>query len=204
MFYLFRCLNHLIDLVCSSGKQIETLVAAMLVERGLITYDAPIATYWPEFAQGGKENITIAMMLRHEGGCPWFLDPSKCKPGDYGSDPSHFLKLSLEDLKSTETIDRMIELNPRVQYGTNPDGSPSPRTYHAITRGWLLDGVLRRVDPQGRSIAQFVEEEICRPLGVEHYKLAIPEEEQHKFNIAHIGAPQSTFPLNMEVKFLCF
>ena len=76
---------------------------------------------------------------------------------------------------------------------------PPELTMRSLARGWLLDGVLRRVDPRGRGMAEFVEEEVCKPLGVEHYKLAIPEEEQHKFNIAHIGPPQSTYPLNMEV-----
>ncbi len=45
--------------VFSSGKVVESLVAAMLVDRGLLEYDAPIAKYWPEFAQNGKEKITV-------------------------------------------------------------------------------------------------------------------------------------------------
>jgi len=184
--------------IFSSGKQIETMVVAMLVERGLVDYDSPVATYWPEFAQGDKGAITIADVLRHEGKCPWFLDPAKCQPGEAGSQPDHFLPLSLEDHLSTSVIDKRIETNPRVEFGANTDGSPSPRAYHAVTRGFLVDGVLRRVDSKGRGIAEFVDEEICAPLGVTEYKVAIPEDEQNKFNIAHITPALSTYAINME------
>jgi CubicO group peptidase (beta-lactamase class C family) len=182
----------------SSGKQIETLVAAILVDRGLIDYDEKVATYWPEFAQGDKGEITVAMVLRHEGGCPWFLNPNKCKPGDHGVEPDDFVFLSASDLLNPSIIDKTIEVNPRVQYGTNQDGSPTARTYHAMTRGLILDGILRRVDPAGRGMAQFVSEEICKPLGVTEYHVALSEAEQSRYNIAHIGPPQSTFGIHME------
>lgn len=193
--------NKYICLCVSSGKQIETLVAAMLVDRGVIDYDEKVSTYWPEFAQGDKGNITVAMVLRHEGGCPWFLNPNKCKPGDHGVDPEDFVKLSAEDLRNPAIVDRAIEQNPRVQFGINEDGSPTPRTYHAMTRGLLLDGILRRVDPAKRSMAQFVEEEICKPLGVTDYHVAMSEEEQAEHNIAHIGPPSMAFRVNMEVPY---
>jgi len=102
-------------------------------------------------------------------------------------------------LHSPEAIDKVIESNPRVQYGKNKDGSPSPRTYHALTRGLLLDGILRRVDPAGRGMAQFVSEEICKPLGVTEYHVALSEEEQSKYNIAHISPSHSTYAMNMEL-----
>ena len=62
--------------IYSSGKQIETVVMAILVDRGLVSYDDKVAQHWPAFAQGDKGNITIADVMRHEGGCPYFLAPS--------------------------------------------------------------------------------------------------------------------------------
>ena len=59
----------------------------------------------------------------------------------------------------------------------------------------LVDGVLRRVDPQKRGIAQFVQEEICAPLGVEHYKLNIPEAEQSNYNLQEIGPSPGFYPM---------
>ena len=67
--------------IFSSGKQIEVIIMALLVERGLVQYEEKVATYWPEFAQGGKDEITVADVMRHSGGVPWFLNPETCEPG---------------------------------------------------------------------------------------------------------------------------
>ena len=67
--------------IFSSGKQIETVIVALLVEKGLVKYEEKVATYWPEFAQGGKDQITVADVMRHSGGVPWFLNPETCEPG---------------------------------------------------------------------------------------------------------------------------
>ena len=54
---------------------------ALLVDKGLVQYEEKVATYWPEFAQGGKDEITVADVMRHSGGVPWFMDPETCEPG---------------------------------------------------------------------------------------------------------------------------
>ena len=54
---------------------------ALLVERGLVQYEEKVSTYWPEFAQGGKDEITVGDVMRHSGGVPWFLNPDTCEPG---------------------------------------------------------------------------------------------------------------------------
>ena len=67
--------------IFSSGKQIETIIMALLVDKGLVQYEEKVSTYWPEFAQGGKDEITVADVMRHSGGVPWFLNPETCEPG---------------------------------------------------------------------------------------------------------------------------
>ena len=67
--------------IFSSGKQIETVIMALLVDKGLVEYEEKVATYWPEFAQGGKDEITVADVMRHSGGVPWFVNPETVEPG---------------------------------------------------------------------------------------------------------------------------
>lgn len=61
--------------VYSSGKNIEAVCIAMLVDKGLLNYDELVSSYWPEFGQFGKENVTLSDVLRHEAGIPFFSDP---------------------------------------------------------------------------------------------------------------------------------
>jgi CubicO group peptidase (beta-lactamase class C family) len=148
--------------IYSSGKQIETVVMAILVDRGLVSYDDKVAQHWPAFAQGDKGNITIADVMRHEGGCPYFLAPSVTS-GTAGEKQEDFVLVDTAGITGSGdgSLDKAIEQSPRVEAAGG-----NTRVYHAMTRGCLVDGVLRRVDPAGRSIAQFVREEITEPLGV--------------------------------------
>ena len=57
-----------ITTIFSSGKCVASVLMAILVDQGLIEYEKPVAEYWPEFAQNGKENITVEEVLRHEAG----------------------------------------------------------------------------------------------------------------------------------------
>ena len=61
--------------VYSSGKNMEAVAVAMLVDRGQLSYESPVAHYWPEYGQHGKDNITVADVMRHEGGVPYLADP---------------------------------------------------------------------------------------------------------------------------------
>jgi CubicO group peptidase (beta-lactamase class C family) len=64
--------------VFSSGKTLEAIVAAMLVDQGLLGFNDKVSKHWPEFAQNGKENIKVCDVLRHESGLAWF---KKSLPG---------------------------------------------------------------------------------------------------------------------------
>ena len=134
--------------IFSSGKSLESIAIAALVSKGLIDYDTPIVQYWPEFGGQGKEDVTIADVLRHESGMANFD-----------------VSLEAEDVY-TENIKQNAVGKVIEQHGQRftPLGK---REYHAITRGWIVNEVFRRVDPAGRTIGEFLREDIKGPMGVD-------------------------------------
>jgi CubicO group peptidase (beta-lactamase class C family) len=143
-----------LQLVFSCTKGITSIAIAMCVERGLLDYDAPVSQYWPEFAQHGKEDATVAQLLSHQTGL-FTIE------GD----------VAIEDaLDWNHMVERLAATKPRFPIG-------STHGYHAITFGWLAGELVRRVD--GRSIGAFVQEEIAGPLGVEFY-IGLPAEHQSR------------------------
>jgi CubicO group peptidase (beta-lactamase class C family) len=136
--------------VFSCGKSLESIAMAWLVGHGLLDYAAPVTRYWPEFAANEKGELTVADVLRHEGGMAFLhtsLDPDDLLPAN--------LKLN--------KVGALIESHtPRF-----PTGGRGKREYHAFTRGWILNELFRRVDPKGRTMGEFYEEEIRRSLDVD-------------------------------------
>ena len=135
--------------VFSSGKSLEAIAIASLVGKGLLRYEANIIEYWPEFAAEDKSSLTIADMMRHEAGLAAFntsIDPKDLLP---------------ENIKNN-TIGSIIE-----GHRQNYPASGNKREYHAITRGWIVNEVFRRVDPAGRTIGEFLREDISIPLQVD-------------------------------------
>jgi CubicO group peptidase (beta-lactamase class C family) len=133
--------------VFSSGKSLEAIAIASLVGRGLLDYKAKIVDYWPEFGANGKSDLTVAELMRHEGGMAAFntsLDPEDLLP---------------ENIKQNR-VGRIIEGHP-LRFRTD---NRSRREYHAITRGWIVNELFRRVDPRGRTIGEYLREEISHPL----------------------------------------
>lgn len=157
--------------VFSSGKNLEAIAIAMLVDRGLISYSDKVIKHWPEYGQHGKEEVTIADVMRHEGGVPYLADPAD------PDDMSHDFIVSTDDLRNVKQLEAKFENAARSPPGDNL------RCYHAITRGWVVNGILRRVDPAGRSLGTFIREEISDPLGVTFF-CGIPEAEQGRFTYA--------------------
>lgn len=143
------CADSLVN-VFSSGKSLEAIAVAALVSRGLLRYDAKITEYWPEFGANGKEGVTVADLMRHEAGLANF-DTS----------------LDMEDLFTENikqnTVGRIIE-EQGLRYTA---GSEGRREYHALTRGWIVNELFRRVDPAGRTIGEFLREEVSGPLGAD-------------------------------------
>mmetsp|Transcript_11989 Transcript_11989/g.22178 ORF Transcript_11989/g.22178 Transcript_11989/m.22178 type:complete len:540 (+) Transcript_11989:169-1788(+) len=156
----------------SSGKNMEVVCIAVLVDRGLLAYTDLVIKHWPEFGQFGKNDITIADVLRHEAGVPFFTDPLVMQKR------SKDRQLTKQDVDNVEVLDRIIEASGKCyNYGR--------RHYHACTRGWIISGIIRRVDEQKRTFGQFMREEICIPLNLNIY-CGIPRDMQKVLNIANI------------------
>jgi len=136
--------------ISSCSKVLESLVIAMAVDRGLLQYDAPVAQYWAEFGSQGKENITVAQLMRHQAGLVILSSPL----------PLSLLKPGQEDRLATVLAQSPLNWSPDME-----DKWPR-QVYHAVTRGMFSSALLRHVDPLGRGIARFFEEEIAQPLGL--------------------------------------
>lgn len=131
-------------LVCtmSVSKGIVALAAHLLADRGHLDYEAPVAKYWPEFAAAGKEAITVRQLLSHQAS---LLYTEVAEPGDV---------LDFEKISS-----KLAASPPNWTPGTRP-------SYHSMTYGFLIGTLVARID--GRSIAQFVHEEITGPLQADY------------------------------------
>ena len=139
-------------LVFSSTKGMAGLAMALAHSRGLFEYDECVSTYWPEFGQEGKEAITVRQLLSHQAGL-FALDE---RP----------------DRSLVADLDRLAVVLARQR----PAWEPGTRqAYHGITLGFYESELLRRVDPEHRSLGQFFQEEIADPLGLEFY-IQLPEE----------------------------
>ena len=134
----------------STTKTMTALCMLILADRGEVDLDAPIARYWPEFAQNGKSEVLVKHVLAHSSGLPGWTEP-----------------LTFEDLcdieKSTALLARQA-----------PWWAPGTVTgYHAITFGPLLGEVVRRVT--GKSLGRFFAEEVAAPLGGDYHIGTGPE-----------------------------
>jgi CubicO group peptidase (beta-lactamase class C family) len=140
--------------VYSSTKTMAALCVLMLADRGLVDLDAPVAEYWPEFAQQGKERVLVRHVMSHAAGLPGF-EPA----------------VRTEDLYDWDTVCRNLERQapwwePGTAFG-----------YHAVTQGYLQGELVRRTD--GRTIGTFFREEVAEPLGAD-FHIGLPATEDHR------------------------
>jgi len=161
-------------IVFSTTKGLAAMCLAMANSNGWLDYDEKVATYWPEFAQNGKENITVRQLLAHEAGL--------CLVDEI---------FEIEDLADFEYIaDIMARQKPLWEPGEK-------HGYHLSTMGMYMNELMRCVDPDGRSIGQFFAEEIAKPLDLDFYiglPDTIPDEELAKVYYPSIG--QFIFNMN--------
>jgi len=138
-------------LVYSASKGLAAMPLAIAHSRGWLDYDQRVAHYWPEFAQNGKDRITVRQLLAHQAGLFAFDEPvDRALVGD---------------------ADRLAVVLARQK----PAWEPGTRqAYHAITLGFYESELLRRVDPRHRTLGQFFQDEIAVPLGEDTY-LRLPE-----------------------------
>ncbi|GAB3206726.1 serine hydrolase domain-containing protein [Nocardia tengchongensis] len=137
--------------VWSCTKTVTALAALVLVERGLLDVDAPVARYWPEFAAAGKERVLVRHLLSHTSGvAAW--NPPMTVPDMYDA-PAAAARLAAQE--------------PWWEPGTASG-------YHLINYGHLVGELIRRID--GRSLGRFVAEEIAEPLGAD-FHIGLPDSE---------------------------
>jgi CubicO group peptidase (beta-lactamase class C family) len=147
--------------VWSTTKTMTALCALILADRGELDPTAPVATYWPEFAAAGKDGIQVRHLLSHTAGLPTWDEP-----------------LSVEDLYDWElATSRLAAQTPRWEPGTEAG-------YHALTQGFLVGEVVRRIT--GRSLGTFFAEEVAGPLGAD-FHIGLPAEHDHR--VASVIAP---------------
>ena len=139
----------------SCTKGVTAVAANQLVERGKLDPDAPVASYWPEFAAQGKERIPVAWVLSHRAGLAAIDSPD----------------LTLDDVAAWEPVVEAIAAQaPNWEPGT-------AHGYHARTYGWITGELIRRVT--GRMPGAYVNEEIARPLGLDFF-IGVPESQDHR------------------------
>jgi len=136
----------------SVTKAVTAVALHIQADRGLVEYAAPVAKYWPEFGVFGKEKGTVYDVLTHRVGLPFM--PAGVTP-----------ELMCDWEWMTTQIARM---HPLFEPGTRS-------AYQSLTFGWLIGEVVRRTDPQERPFGQFVQDEICKPLGIDSLWLGAPD-----------------------------
>jgi CubicO group peptidase (beta-lactamase class C family) len=138
-------------LVHSTTKGLSAMVMALAHSRGWLDYDARVSTYWPEFAQNGKDRITVRQLLAHHAGLFAFDEPV--------------------DREVVADLDRLADVMARQR----PAWEPGEReAYHAISLGFYEGELIRRIDPAHRSLGRVFDDEIAKPLGLDFY-IGLPE-----------------------------
>jgi CubicO group peptidase (beta-lactamase class C family) len=125
-------------LILSGTKGLVAMCMLLLIERGLLDLDAPVARYWPEF----RDDVLVRQVVSHTSGVAGVLPP-----------------LEAEDLLDDVRMEERVA----AQAPFWPPGTAVG--YHALTYGWLCGGLVRRID--GRSVGTFFAAEVARPLDLE-------------------------------------
>lgn len=147
-----------LSVIFSCTKGLVSILAARLVQEGRLSYEAPVARYWPEFAASGKSQVLVSDLLSHRSG----------------------LSAPREDLSSEQILDwddvvsRLAAQEPLWEPG-------SGYAYHAITHGWLVGEVIRRIT--GMSVGQYFAATVAEPLGVDAW-IGLPDVQQER--VAHL------------------
>ncbi|KZM70299.1 beta-lactamase family protein [Nocardia terpenica] len=141
-------------LVYSATKAVTATAAHLLAQRGVLDLDAPVASYWPEFAAAGKQEIPVRWLLAHRAGLPALDRPVPVEDA-----------LAWDPMVAALAAQRPV-WTPGAAHG-----------YHGRTFGWLVGEVIRRVS--GRSVGRVVAEEIAGPLGADFF-IGLPDSERDR------------------------
>ena len=160
------------QIVRSATKGVAAAVPLMLAERGQLDLDAPVGEYWPEFKAHGKERVLVRHVLNHRAGLPVLDHP----------------------ITPEQALDPLA--GPAAVAAQTPVWEPgTDHGYHALTYGWLLDELVRRVT--GRGTGEWIAERIAGPLGADLW-LGLPETEAHRAGrVGRVDAPEAAAALRM-------
>lgn len=141
-----------LQLIFSGTKGLVAVCLLILIDRGHLSLDEPVSSYWPEFSNHDKESILVRDVVTHHARLPAVQTP-----------------LAEQDLLDPEKVASLLaaqglESDPRAKY-----------VYHAFTYGWLAGELIKRVD--GRSVGDFFAEEVARPLALETW-IGLPAQEE--------------------------
>lgn len=137
----------------STTKGVLSTLAHILVDEGLLSYDRPIADYWPAFAQNGKHSITLRHVLTHEAGL-------------------YHLRSMIDDAHEMLDWPHMLE---RIEQATPLHAAGARVGYHAISFGWIVGGLIEKVT--GEPLAQTLAKKITQPLELDGCYIGVPESE---------------------------
>lgn len=156
--------------VYSTTKTMTALTALLVADRGELDFAAPVARYWPEFAAGGKQDVTVAQLMSHSAGLCGWREP-----------------ITREDLYDWEKATALLAAQ-------EPYWTPGTRSgYHAMTQGYLVGEVIRRIT--GRSLGTVFRDEIAAPLGAD-FHIGLPASEDAR--VADLIAPAGPAPMGGE------
>ena len=160
--------GHTTFTVFSMSKGVTATIVHRLVERGVLSYDSPLARWWPAFAAHGKGGITVRHALSHRAGLPDFRD------------------LDPDDLPSLAATGRHLE-------DATPDWAPgASMAYHGLTYGTLLGRLVEVAT--GKPFAQVLHEEVTGPLGLHDLRCGVPEDRTVTGRVATLVASGDPVP----------
>jgi CubicO group peptidase (beta-lactamase class C family) len=140
----------------STTKGVTSLALHLQADAGLVDYDEPVATYWPEFAQNGKQGVTVRHVLSHSAGL-------------------HRMRSVIESAHHMLDWDHMVDALAKEAPAYEPGTKCG---YHAFTYGWLVGEIVQRV--AGRSIADVIDTDVDRRLGLDGLYLGCPPEQRNR------------------------
>jgi CubicO group peptidase (beta-lactamase class C family) len=152
-------------LVYSATKGVTAICGSLLVQLGALDPEARVATLWPEFAQNGKDDVTVGQVFSHQAGLPYV-------EGDFTLEQS----LSWQPM-----VDALAAQAPIWEPGTK-------HGYHMRTYGWLAGEIIRRADPQHRSVGALLRADVAGPLDVDFW-IGLPESLEPR--VARLVPPKS-------------
>ncbi len=155
--------------VFSCGKGATAFCAQLLYDRGQLDVEAKVSSYWPEFARGGKDQVTVRMLLNHTVGLPELPRPE-------GDEAGRMREIQLDHVRCAAML---AEASPQWKPGDHA-------AYHSLTYGWLVGEVVRRIS--GQSLGEFFRAELGDPLDLD-FHIGLPDACQERMSDIRPQAP---------------